>query len=846
MGYLSRYVGLVALSVISLCAIPMSASAQVTIQNSQVKASMDILGGLTVQDVHSTTAVTILKATAITLRVDGGPAGGGSDYAFGSAVGTFTLAPSVSSGHILARWSINGITGSNLPPIELALDISLVGDMVAIKFTTINGIPDVVPAVPGTASHSVGIKFAQNFSSAVVGANDGPVYLSNGGRITGDTTLTGSLIPDSWRNTDATLEFTAGGALRPTPGIVGFINPDLLIFGSAASLMAEVWDHTSPAPPGIDFAANATDAAAAVFWNPRPLVPGEQRDFMTYFGRQHATQSYSDPWGASVDTLARLIYDVSKPVGNRIQPNPFAVNATVTNNRGITLTNVTAVISLPSGLALATGETSSKNAGSVNPGAEGKFSWNVVPTNTSSGRQTISVSFSAGPGTQGKVITRQIDIPSLPSLTVAGGLSMFSVPYILDDGTPSVALGLNPSDFNLLAWNNLLNVYEAVSRIQLGKGYWLQVTTGKTINLQGAHPYTQLSAPFELKLTRGWQQFGTPFLFDVRWGDVLVVSSNGSDPNSLTPLTIDQAVQAGLILPTIYRYVQGIGYVFDQDLSTELVPFQAYWVRSLQDNVSLLIPPPGGRSAKVNRSVVNSTSSTNDWTIRLIASGKGSVDGGNILGVKTGSNDGYDLKDFQKPPAISGSVGLTFVRPEWGSRAAGYAQDIQAANGGRKVWNVVVTSPTPNADVTVSWPEIARVPRNYELTITDIASGTKSLMRQSTNMRVNTGSNASRAFQIVAEPRSGASSLFIRGSVSASGSRAQVARISVTGSVEATYTIKIRSSAGTVVRNLTSGRAATANTEVSYLWDGKDNRGTSLPSGIYQVVVTGTTPDGQV
>jgi len=310
-------------------------------------------------------------------------------------------------------------------------------------------------------------------------------------------------------------------------------------------------------------------------------------------------------------------------------------------------------------------------------------------------------------------------------------------------------------------------------------------------------------------------------------------------------LTIDQAVQAGMILPTIYRYDPSVGYVFDQDLSTELVPFQSYWVRSLQDNISLLIPPPGGRSAKLNRSASTASSSTNDWSVRLIASSKGSVDGGNFFGVKMGSSDGYDLKDLQKPPAVSGAVGLNFVRSEWGSRAAAYAQDIQSANGGRKVWNVVVTSPAPNTDVTVSWPDIARVPRNYELTITDVATGTKSLMRQSTNMRVNTGTNGSRAFQIIAEPRSGASTLVIRGSVSAPSSRAAIARIAVTGSVEATYTIKIRSSSGVVVRNLTSGRAASANTEASYVWDLKDNRGSSLPPGVYQVAVTGTTPDGQ-
>src|SRR5205823_12236731 len=99
------------------------------------------------------------------------------------------------------------------------------------------------------------------------------------------------------------------------------------------------------------------------------------------------------------------------------------------------------------GIALAPGEPVQKDIGQVGVNGEGSVSWNVVPTGTSSGRQTYSISFSASPGVQGRSVTRIIDIPGLPVQNFPTGIQMVSFPFTFDDATPSVALGLNQLDF---------------------------------------------------------------------------------------------------------------------------------------------------------------------------------------------------------------------------------------------------------------------------------------------------------------------------------------------------------------------------------------------------------------
>jgi len=67
--------------------------------------------------------------------------------------------------------------------------------------------------------------------------------------------------------------------------------------------------------------------------------------------------------------------------------------------------------------------------------------------------------------------------------------------------------------------------------------------------------------------------------------------------------------------------------------------------------------------------------------------------------------------------------------------------------------DIRVTTPQPNQDVTLSWPDIAMVPRGYELFLVDTSSGRRYQMRQASSVSLNSGANGARSAQIVAEPR---------------------------------------------------------------------------------------------
>lgn len=824
--------------------------------------------------------ITTIKQSYVTVRIDGGPPSPGSNATTQKAPGwdliwgdvgsnaldasttgiiagegqwVLNQQPRAVGNTIVAKWET--LAGANLsfpiPHIEIDLVVSFVHDMVSFRFTIINR---------DNRSHTIGLRFAQDVDHPGTGVTatgpDGPLFASTVSPIVGEVDLVGSLVPAIWRGFYPS-DSTVGGVLQGQAANSSITRPDRLTFGAPVDAAFPLWDFTID--PTVSFTTATGDAAVGVYFSPREYFAGENtsldgRDIITYFGRNHSTINFDGNFPAGVDAPFSIKFDPSKAVGKQFTPSPFAIVGFVQNTKLTPLQNVQAVISLPPGLALAPTETLlTKPIGTVASGSEGTVSWQVVPTGTATGVQRIGMSFAASPGSLGTSVTREIELPALPSHTFdtgATGIAMVSFPFTFDDPTPTAALGLSAIDFDLLRWNPVTLAYEAVTRIQPSEGYWLRLAT-RTVNLNATHPVAVGIAPFEIPLRNGWEQIGNPFLYNVRWADIQVILTDANDPNALVPVDILTAASRGWIISTIYSYDPATGeYQYDTDLTTNLVPFQGYWVKALRSNISLLVPPTGGRAAKLPTSSGGaargrSVTVPNGWTMRLSAKGQHTQDTFNFIGLSGRASDGIDIYDVEKPPAVQGAVRLGMVHPNWGRRAGSYSTDIQAM-GGRKQWDVVVTSAAPNENVTLSWPDISRVPRGYELYITDKSTNQRKLMRQMSSLQVNMGAAASRAFTITAEPRTvGNSALMLNASVVGMGRAVGAAKITVNSNVDASFSVRVMSPNGQPTRLIIAGRAATAGKDTSIIWDGKDGRGVSVPSGTYNIEVKGVTPDGQ-
>jgi len=392
----------------------------------------------------------------------------------------------------------------------------------------------------------------------------------------------------------------------------------------------------------------------------------------------------------------------------------------------------------------------------------------------------------------------------------------------------------------------------------LGIGYFVKTSNPVTVVTYGASYDT---SSFRVPLHTGWNMIGNPYKFAVPFDSLVFEQNNG------TRVTAEAAADQKLILPFIYRYVSG-QYQFETLPAGSLRAWEGQWLYvtgdlKRTDTILTLITTPvavsgvsrAAQKAAASRAVsgtVVTTSApkvtgTGNWTIQLQASSKDLRDGYNFIGV-TSSATKSAMSLVPKPPQPSPYVTLGIVNP--GGAGPVYAQSLQVA-GGVKTWDVVVSTDQPNTDITLNWPNIRTLPRNYRLTLKDTATGQMIDLRNQASYQFNSGHSAgTRAFTLTAHPTNAAgravlTNININPPLTRGGRSTGAYQIGYTVSQDAQVEVAIVGYNGQTIA-LAGPTRAVSSGDNSQVWNGKDNRGATVPSGTYLLQVKAITSDGTV
>lgn len=246
-----------------------------------------------------------------------------------------------------------------------------------------------------TVSHNVGIRI---MIDTMLGGNDhAPFRVPGYGGVTNELELSGDDIPqyyqvfDNLSNPSVVAQgiFYMNDELRPDK--VQFVN-----WGKASS---NAWNCVI---------ANGAigDSAVNTYWNPTELLPGEEREYVTYYGCGEISSNVEGNLVTGVTGVSRL-----EKTDNGYNPNPFTVTAYAYNIGLETMENVDARIILPEGLSLAEGEMDTKSMGELKPGKDSQTSWDVVAEYSEYDKTVVySVEYSVN-GNVIKTVNRTIFIP---------------------------------------------------------------------------------------------------------------------------------------------------------------------------------------------------------------------------------------------------------------------------------------------------------------------------------------------------------------------------------------------------------------------------------------------------
>lgn len=597
-----------------------------------------------------------------------------------------------------------------------------------------------------------------------------------------------------------------------------------------------------------------------------------------------APNTLTDPQktGATLQTGAAFLSPQSLTVFGSVY------NQTVANpDQEVVLNNVSMSLTLPVGLRLGLDdrnnpETATKTVGSVRGDTNAVQRWNVVPTGESYGSLTYQVAVTAPP-LGSRTISRVINVPATPLRQLQNtDWNLISFPFAFNpaqtnNGDPNTILNriTAPADnpggvvpifrYDPFLASNGSYPYVRATKLEPGVAYFYRPSLNRTVLATGAVPVAEQApesgvpgTPFQVSLERGFNMIGNPYVYDIPLAYLRIVPLENNP--SLRSFGFSEAIIAGLIRGAVFFYAgqQGTNnsrYEFLQSVFDPLRPWIGYWLyansrvnliyaaptsfnSAVQGTTSVAPPANRSRSASASRALV-ANPTLDEWKLQLAARTEdGREDNTALIGVSRAAKDDDDIRDFPKPAPFRDYV---YVGIERAGTATRWAQDLKTP-GGKKSWDVEAVSDR-EGKVTLSWPNMATLPKRLRLKLTDLSNNRSINMRSSSSFTFAAAKESAHRFRITAEPA--LSRPLAITNLRSVKSRAGGYSFNFNLTSDASVTGRIRTLGGKIVRSVDGGRASVAGQNTVH-WDGRGSDGQNLPVGPYLLEIAARDEEGEV
>jgi hypothetical protein len=428
-------------------------------------------------------------------------------------------------------------------------------------------------------------------------------------------------------------------------------------------------------------------------------------------------------------------------------------------------------------------------------------------------------------------------------ITSGSGLYLLSLPFNPDGSKLSPAL-VNQSNAKMARWIAQADVphYEpvgeshalALASMQRGQGYWVRLIN--PVTLSAPSDSSLKDQPFALPLTAGWNLVGYPFADDMPFDlDKIQVR----EANAATSISLREAAQRGWADETLWTYAQESGYAMVHptlpQALRELETWRAYWVRTTRP-LELILPAPSRVPSLSRAPAVRRSNTLDEWLLRLVVQGQGSEDAC-ILGVSRSAAGPGEYFALKPPPSPEPGPVLYF--PSGQSQPS--AVNLRSGVVGKTVWEVEVNPQGASQPLTLTMPNTAQMPRSLKIWLEDTETGQRRYMRTVSSYNVNSNGKP-RRFRIIVEPAGAERKLL--SALATTGGQGSPVLLSFVLGTEAQVGMEVISPTGKLVTRTPAPvrRSIGLNTMI---WDGKDNRGSVLPRGVYLLRVTAMDDEGR-
>ncbi len=806
---------------------------------------------------------------------------------------------------VKTRWGSNGIgtafvgfsnrymsaTSTN-DNIRAKLQVELVGDAARFRWTLTN--LDTASANIGLwfggsiAMLTSGSGFSGDSRSGFMGTKLPYFYVPNGRPLNTDTSFDKTLNPTAFpAYVDMLFGETDNFGIRIENGPsdatadVSENSPSEasnMWIGKSNFLLGDIADNAANFPVAMLPDTDGLTAFVQQFPD-RPVPAGGTIQILHYVRSNWGASDYKLPYGVTVDAprvigTPRTDFNGNLLNGN-IFPNPFQMRVYVDNVGGygfdgkeFPLNDVRVKVKF----APTSGVTVTGSSASTPYELE-----KTIPVVLERDNQFINFSASVGPNVSGvvpytveihsqpgnvvKTIKSSIIIAARPRIQLTKDANLITLPFTFTDTSLDAVLGnfIDPvvpgGDFQAYKWDPIQQGYVIVNSVTRGQGFWLVYnnTAGATQiqDLLGNPSLTgtQLATAPLVQTNSGFNMIGNPYNYPIPINQVLGV--NAANPQ--VSHTFREMVELGYVQSFLTTWDPVLkDYVYVDAENGVLEPHRGYWLRVLTaDDITLnypavFIPGTPEQTRKPGKYPTTFVQSDSQWRLQFAARTNEGMDAQNFVGQAANVAAANHYRTFEPPQAPTQVIGLSVMGTLNGAPAK-MAQSLSETKG-RHEWTLKVDAKKAG-DVTVTWPNLATVPKNVRFRITDKATGVSRFLRQSSGYTFHMEAPGSREFTVTSEVGGATAAVIGNVVVSQPGNGKAPTRnapftIAYTLSSDATTSVRILSASGKEVYTASRGRADRSG-ENSVVWNLRNNANQSVAPGAYRVEIVAETAAGE-
>lgn len=622
-------------------------------------------------------------------------------------------------------------------------------------------------------------------------------------------------------------------------------------------------------------------------WNPKTVAAfdgsgvADTREIVAYYRGTWSSSDYAKPYSVILDAPPVIATAPGNPASFQ-NAAPISITVQIDDTRGfssydqsISLQDVEVSLDLPSGM------TDYNNAGSshlvqyipvVPPQTVQYVTFQVAISPTVVGTQQYTVTVVPNPG-QTKVLTGTIVVASQPYLNLGPAANLVTAPWQFSSGDWSTILSTSPTftgqnppisgpildqDYQAFGWDAVAQDYVLQTGPQRGYGTFLiwnsqassQAFLTQPIQFGGTPAQVQdlqTGAP-QIILQPGWNLIANPYNYGIPLGEIVGVA----EAENNTAYTFSQLANLGYVSGYLAYWDNQIqGYQDISSFDDMLQPNTGYWIyvpSSLP--VTIQYPPvfqayipglvdPFGSSIPKKKSVKGApvSSASPIWNLQLSARQNGVVDGKASIGQADTAANAKLLTKFKAPIApVKNAIQSAIAVPN-GKKTTLLSQSLVVKTVSSQTWNWQVYTSSAGA-VTLTWPNMAGLPTNVDVKLTDVSTGKTEDLRSISNYTFTGKAQSIHNFKLAVKVSPDEPTIM---SVTALSKPSQAA-IQYTLSVAAKTTVTIQQN-GQVVAMILNNRSDKAGA-CSTTWNLLDSANRRVKAGTYQVVVSSTPTGG--